>query len=91
MPYLLGEEEGRPHNTLWWRMGEEAAFRSGDGKLVRDRSAGPGLGWQLFNLADDLGATRDRRGEHPELLERLAESWNLMDAETKVGGSSPSE
>lgn len=34
MPYLNGAD-GQPHETLFWRMGFDAAVREGDWKLLR--------------------------------------------------------
>ena len=35
LPYLRGEKQGAPHESLYWRMGKQMAIRSGDYKLVR--------------------------------------------------------
>lgn len=51
LPYLLGEKDGRPHQTLFWKMETRGAIRDGDWKMMRypDRPV------ELFNLADDPG------------------------------------
>ena len=50
-PFLLGEAEGKPHETLYWRRAACAAIRFQNWKLIRfpDRPA------YLFNLKDDIG------------------------------------
>ena len=35
LPYLTGRDEKAPHDTLYWRLGGQAAIRRGDWKLVR--------------------------------------------------------
>ncbi len=67
LPYLLGEKEGRPHETLYWKKDVRAAIRDGDWKLLRftDRPA------ELFNLADDPGEQNNLAASHPEVVRRL--------------------
>ena len=40
--------------------------------------------WQLYNLADDLGETRDLAAEHPETLARLDALWQTYATENNV-------
>jgi arylsulfatase A-like enzyme len=77
LPYLAGEKPGAPHERLFWRTGGGAQFavREGDWKLV----GGEGGGVQLFNLAADVGETKDLAAEQPERLaglRRAYEEWN---------------
>ncbi|MCU0725302.1 MAG: sulfatase-like hydrolase/transferase, partial [Planctomycetes bacterium] len=66
LPYLRGQEAGRPHDALFWRMGRQSAVRLSDLKLVvRDGVA------ELFDLATDVGEARDLSGERPEDVARL--------------------
>jgi len=53
MPYLNGQTSGRPHQTMYWRFGEQWAIRDGDLKLVvaRGGSGEP----ELYDLASDIG------------------------------------
>ena len=55
LPFLTGAETKAPHETLYWRLGEQAAIRRGDWKLVRYDAA-----------VDTPGAVQGRRrGRHP--------------------------
>jgi arylsulfatase A-like enzyme len=72
LPYLLGEQAGSPHEILFWRKDEQGAVRLGDWKLVITPWK-PKL--QLFNLAEDIGETRDLASERPELVQRLHKKW----------------
>ncbi|MEX0331074.1 MAG: sulfatase-like hydrolase/transferase [Puniceicoccaceae bacterium] len=66
-PFLLGERDGRPHETLYWKMETRAAIRHGDWKLLRfpDRPA------QLYNLAEDPGEQNDLAHAQPERVADL--------------------
>ena len=56
-----------PPRTLFWRAGQARAVRRGPWKLVEFGDEFTGL----YNLADDLGETRDRSREQPALLAEL--------------------
>lgn len=85
LPFLTGRKSGRPHETLYWRLGEHMAIRKGDWKLVKTKegrlSAGdPSTlydlsGAQLYNLADDIGETTDLAASHPEKVKKLSDDW----------------
>ena len=72
LPFLTGEENGAPHDILFWKNGENGAVREGDWKLLVSQWR-PKL--QLFNLADDIGEKRDLADDKPELAERLHKAW----------------
>ncbi|HEX6963702.1 MAG TPA: sulfatase-like hydrolase/transferase [Lacipirellula sp.] len=84
LPYLTGENEGAPHESLFWRFGKHWAVRHGDWKLV---AANPdGLKTKLYNLAEDVGETNDLSDEHPEKvaeLQKLYDQWNAENVEPK--------
>ncbi len=67
VPYLLGENEGRPHQTLHWKMETRGAIRDGDWKLIRfpDRPA------ELFNIAEDPAEQNDLAAKHPDVVKDL--------------------
>ncbi len=77
LPYLNGEKAGRPHQTLYWRRGEDYAVRSGDWKLAFNDQGGPKT-IRLFNLANDPGEWTDLAGTLPEraqTLQDLFDAW----------------
>ncbi|MCX6854729.1 MAG: sulfatase-like hydrolase/transferase, partial [Verrucomicrobia bacterium] len=68
LPFLTGENTAAPHDSLYWRMGEQMAVRVGDWKLVKasddpgdDEKPGkkPKGGAKLFNLARDISEQHD--------------------------------
>jgi arylsulfatase A-like enzyme len=92
LPYLRGEAQGRPHETLYWRFGPERAIRQGDWKLVQgyDYNADQtGLSVakikvtppMLFDLARDPGETTDLSAQHPEKVKALQAAWESWDRE----------
>ena len=94
LPYLSGRETGTPHETLYWRLGEQMALRQGDWKLVRyDRHADPGqgpspktgaaqvAGPKLYNLAQDIGESHDLSAQYPEKRDELQAVWQKWNAQ----------
>ena len=87
LPHLAGRDGASPHDTLYWRLGGQAAVRRGDWKLVRYdstldtpgvRSVGakpPLSPFRLYNLAEDVGEARDRSGDYPDKAKELLAAW----------------
>lgn len=77
-PVLRAEPRAREHEFLYWDYGHtrarfEQAVRAGDWKAVRN---GRGAPLELYNLANDIGESRNVAAAHPEVTARLA---RLMD------------
>lgn len=67
LPALLGEsKEGRDHLVEHAR---DLALRKGPWKFIPARGKGPG---ELFNLADDLGESKNLAAQKPELAGELS-------------------
>ena len=81
MPYLTGKNDDKPHETLYWRFGEQWAIRKGDWKLVASRidKNVP----RLINLSSDIGEAHDLSAKEPEKLKELTEAWKAWNAEQK--------
>ena len=84
LPYLTGNASGRPHETLYWRLGGTMAIRKGDWKLVKMSDDGhiqdPAVlsdlsGAELYNLKDDIGETRNLAAARPEKVKELVADW----------------
>jgi arylsulfatase A-like enzyme len=84
LPYLTGKALGRPHETLYWRLGGTMAIRKGDWKLVKMSDDGhmqdPAVlsdlsGAELYNLKDDVGETRNIAAVRPDKVKELAADW----------------
>ena len=79
MPFLTGENKARPHETLYWRFGNQWAVRHGDMKLVQAKDGGPKP--LLIDLAADIGESRDLTAEQPERAAELLALYQRWDAE----------
>jgi arylsulfatase A-like enzyme len=82
LPFLTGGADGRPHETLYWRMGEKHAIRDGDWKVTVE----PGTPAGLFNLAKDAGEKTDLSSTHPEKLEELVAKYDAWSAQMADAG-----
>ncbi len=85
LPFLSGSANGLPHDVLYWRFGGMMAIRKGDWKLVKTRE-GPLVDIDpsvlsdlsevgLYNLAEDIGETRNRAMERRDKVKELSELW----------------
>jgi arylsulfatase B len=81
IPFLSGESDEPPHETLFWRLANKAALRSGDWKLVRSPRGRANADWQLYNLADDIGESRDLADQMPERRDSLMAAWENFNAQ----------
>jgi arylsulfatase A-like enzyme len=81
MPFLIGKNNAAPHETLYWRFGEQWAIRKGDWKLVASRidKNTP----RLINLATDIAEANDLSAKEPEKLNELTAAWKAWNAEQK--------
>jgi arylsulfatase A-like enzyme len=80
MPHLTGKTDARPHETLYWRFGDQWAIRKGDWKLVASTVDGV-KNPKLFNLKDDVGEAKDLTAEHPEKVKEMKADWDRWNAE----------
>jgi arylsulfatase A-like enzyme len=90
LPYLTGENENRPHETLYWRFGNQWAIRHGDWKLVVAGRSDPA--GELFNLADDKSESKNLAAEMPEKvseLKKLYDTWNAEQSEPSAPKERP--
>ncbi len=75
LPYLKGENNGDPHEYLFWRSGPNAVVRKGKWKLLM---AGEDL-TRLYDLDNDLSETKDLSAKVPELVAEMKKAfakWN---------------
>jgi arylsulfatase A-like enzyme len=82
LPHLKGETNALPHTSLYWRFGPQKAVRRGQWKLVdwRDHDAKKNSGWQLYDLARDIGEHDDLAKSQPELVAQLVQEWDQWNA-----------
>ena len=76
LPFILGENTARPHQTLYWKKENRGAIREGDWKMLRypDRPA------ELYNLAEDISEVDDLASKYPEKVRHMYKqlfAWEL--------------
>jgi arylsulfatase A-like enzyme len=90
LPALLAEKPAKPcRESLVLQAGGGAlAMRQGPWKLIPrpTQRAGAGAKAELYNLADDLGETKNVAGDHPD---RVKELTTLLEQVRKDGRSRP--
>jgi arylsulfatase A-like enzyme len=78
LPFLVRPDGAAIRTQHYWRVGPQAALRSGPWKIHRGRGDPK---WQLFNLADDVGEARDLAATQPEKLAELEKAWQALNGE----------
>ncbi|PWJ37956.1 sulfatase-like hydrolase/transferase [Sediminitomix flava] len=76
IPYLKGELNERPHQSLFWKKENRAAIRDGDWKLLRfpDRPA------ELYYLPNDQSEQNNLASKYPQKVQKLYKrlfEWEL--------------
>ena len=85
LPFLTSSTTASPHDVLYWRLGGMMAIRRGEWKLVKSREgpfidADPSVlndlsGAELFNLAEDIGETKNLADARPDKVKELSDRW----------------
>jgi arylsulfatase len=73
-----------PDHVTGWELFGRRAIRQGDWKAVSIRQIFRSPKWQLYNLADDPGETRDLAGAYPDRLKTLLNHWDEYASSTGV-------
>ncbi len=79
MPYLTGANSARPHETLFWRFGDQMAVRHGDLKLVKGN--GGGTTPELYDLSSDIGESKNLAASSADKASELKAIWDKWNAE----------
>ncbi|MGE3316548.1 MAG: sulfatase [Planctomycetaceae bacterium] len=77
IPFLNGDGNNAPHESLFWRYGQQAAVRKGNWKYVRRTEEGE----QLYDLNSDIGETTNLASSKPEILDELKKTYASWNAE----------
>jgi arylsulfatase A-like enzyme len=89
LPFISGKNKNEPHDALYWRFGEQMAIRMGDYKLVRydsnveirtGKAHQPVAGPKLYNLASDIGESKDLFATMPDKAKELQSKWDKWNA-----------
>ncbi|MGS2722628.1 arylsulfatase [Porticoccus sp. GXU_MW_L64] len=100
LPSLFNEGEQKQHPYLYWEFamqGGKQAVRMGDWKAVKlNARSNPHAPIELYNLAADIGETRNVADQHPDIVARAAAymaaahqpsavaSWNFPGAHVQL-------
>lgn len=82
LPFVTGQNKEIPHETLYWRFGDQNAIRHGDWKLVQydlnvDNFPTRGVSEKkLYNLAEDVGESKDLAASNPGKVKQLQSLWD---------------
>lgn len=90
IPHLTGANKSRPHETMYWRYGNQWAVRNGDLKLVVS-NGGSGQP-ELYDLAKDKAESKDLAAAQPEQakqLKSLYDAWSAQQAEATSPKETP--
>lgn len=68
---LLKGNSGLPERSVCWKNGDRKAIRRGNWKLCLNGEKGP----ELYNLAEDIGETRDLSAEEPGRAQQLKDEY----------------
>ena len=84
IPFLTGENDGYPHDYLFWRKWEQNALSvlNKDYKLVANKNSDKNPA-ELFDLAKDLSESNDLSKEEREKYKHLVEQWEQWNSELK--------
>lgn len=83
LPYLTGDKNGSPHETLYWRFlfgppqRQQWAIRQADWKLYGTVDGRPAL----FDLASDPSESTDLAAEQPERVRSMRAAWEAWNAQ----------
>ncbi len=86
IPFLTGEQNGEPHDALYWRMKarEIWAMRSGDDKIIMQHRGSPphpvSKTPRLVNLATDIKEVTDRSTTEASRYQELRASYDTWNA-----------
>ncbi|MHC4398276.1 MAG: sulfatase-like hydrolase/transferase [Planctomycetota bacterium] len=81
----LAGRSGSPHEYLYWKWGSQStAIRMGRYKLIRERYSRT-RDFQLFDLQNDLGETKNLLAEKPDLARRLEAELTRWEEEAEAG------
>jgi arylsulfatase A-like enzyme len=85
LPHLTGADPAPPHDSLFWRFGEQMAIRRGDWKLVRwgtNETVHTDEHWpKLYRISTDTSESRDLSAEERAKVGELEATWQAWNRE----------
>ena len=84
IPFLIGKNNGAPHEYLFWRKWEQnaMAIRHGNYKLVANKKQDQETP-ELFDLSTDISESKNLKSEKLKISKDLQKEWNNWNKELK--------
>ncbi len=83
LPSMLGRQDQKVHDYLYWEFHERGfkqAIRQGEWKAVR---LGPGKPLELYNLANDLGETKNVASANAAIIQKMEQLFKSARTDSK--------
>lgn len=86
VPFLSGEQDSvhGPDYAVAWELNNRMAVRKGDWKIIKIPGRFGTGNWELFNIEDDPGESKDLSADNPVKLAELVEFWDQYALENGV-------
>ena len=86
MPFLTAQAESirEQDDYLAWEFFDWHAVRMGAWKATWIREPFGSGDWQLFDMAVDPGESNDLAAQHPEVMQELADKWDVYADEVGI-------
>jgi arylsulfatase A-like enzyme len=81
IPFLNGKKKNRPHDKLFWRLGNRTAIRVGDWKLLRNPNRGQSQDWEVYDLANDIREENNLATADPDRTQELIDQWETLNSQ----------
>jgi arylsulfatase len=75
---VIGRDNTVAHDFVYFRHEENRGLRMGNWKIV---AAGDGAAWELYEMSEDRGETRNLAAAMPEKVREMAAEWERRDRE----------
>ena len=90
LPHLDGKDQSEPHHSLYWRMAQRSAIRTGEWKLLVSVTPNQQpIKPQLFHLSKDPGERHDLANQFPERVRDMQADWNQWASELPPARTEP--
>lgn len=92
LPHLDGKVQGEPHHSLYWRMAQRKAIRTGEWKLLvpvttKQQPMKP----QLFHLSNDPGESHNLADQFPDRVRTMQADWNQWASDLPPARTEPTK
>ncbi len=83
LPFVEAQNQGTPHEALFWKLGQESAVRMGKWKLWLNTKSGETA---LYDLDTDIAEKTDVSAQHPQIKADLQAKYDAWDGTLPARG-----